>query len=100
MDAAKRPAGRLRLSMPVEFGLSLIATRIEEFAGRYPDIAFDLDLSSRPAPFADQKADVSVRPAAITDPPLVVGRLGGTARVLCASPSCLAAACGPVARPA
>jgi len=90
MDAAKRPAGRLRLSMPVEFGLSLIAPPIEEFARRYPDIAFDLDLSSRPAPLADQKVDVSIRLGEITDPSLVVRRLGGAARLFYASPSYLA----------
>jgi DNA-binding transcriptional LysR family regulator len=72
MDTARRPAGRLRLSMPVEFGLSLIAPIVDEFARRYPEIAFDLDLSSRPAALADQKVDVSIRLGEITDPSLVV----------------------------
>src|SRR5580704_56388 len=79
MDAAKRPAGRLRLSMPVEFGLSFIAPLIDEFARRHPEITFDLDLSSRPAPLADQKVDVSIRLGEITDPSLVVRHLRGAA---------------------
>ena len=90
MDAAKRPAGRLRLSMPVEFGLSFIAPLIDEFARRHPEITFDLDLSSRPAPLADQKVDVSIRLGEIADPSLVVRHLGGAARLFYASPSYLA----------
>jgi DNA-binding transcriptional LysR family regulator len=90
MDTARRPAGRLRLSMPVEFGLSLIAPIVDEFARRYPEIAFDLDLSSRPAALVDQKVDVSIRLGEITDPSLVVRRLGGAARLFYASPAYLA----------
>ncbi len=90
MDAAKRPAGRLRLSMPVEFGLSSIAPIIDEFARRYPEITFDLDLSPRPANLVDQNVDVTIRLGEIKDPSLIVRRLGGAARVLYAAPSYLA----------
>jgi DNA-binding transcriptional LysR family regulator len=90
MDAAKRPAGRLRLSMPVEFGLTNIAPIVDEFATRYPEITFDLDLSSRPADFVDQNVDITIRLGEIGDPSLIVRRLGGAARFLYASPSYLA----------
>jgi DNA-binding transcriptional LysR family regulator len=60
-EAAKRLTGRLRLSMPVEFGLTLIAPIIDEFGRLYPEIAIDADLSSRPANFIDESVDVSIR---------------------------------------
>src|ERR1700689_2334711 len=53
-EAAERPAGHLRLSVPVEFGITLIAPIIDEFARLYPEITIDADLSSRPANFVDE----------------------------------------------
>jgi DNA-binding transcriptional LysR family regulator len=54
-EAAERPAGHLRVSMPVEFGLISIAPIIDEFARHYPEITIDAELSPRPANFADEK---------------------------------------------
>jgi DNA-binding transcriptional LysR family regulator len=89
-EAAERPAGHLRLSMPVEFGLTVIAPIIDEFARRYPEITVDVDLSSGPANFVDGKVDVSIRLGEIRDQSLIVRRLGSAARLLYAAPSYLA----------
>ncbi len=89
-EAAERLAGHLRLSMPVEFGLTLIAPIIDEFARQYPDITVDTDLTSRPANFVDENVDVSIRLGEIRDQSLVARRLGSAARLLYASPSYLA----------
>jgi DNA-binding transcriptional LysR family regulator len=89
-DAAERPAGHLRISTPVEFGLSILAPIIDEFARRYPDITIDLDLTSRPASLKDEAIDVSVRLGEIRDPSLIARRLGGAARFLYAAPAYLA----------
>jgi DNA-binding transcriptional LysR family regulator len=88
-EAAKRLTGRLRLSMPVEFGLTLIAPIIDEFARLYPEIAIDADLSSRPANFIDESVDVSIRLGEIRDPALIVRHLGNATRLFYASPSYL-----------
>src|SRR5258707_10640890 len=53
-DAAERPAGHLRVSVPVEFGLISIAPIIDEFARHYPEITIDAELSPRPANFVDE----------------------------------------------
>ena len=89
-EAAERLTGHLRLSMPVEFGLTLIAPIIDEFARQYPDITVDADLTSRPANFVDENVDVSIRLGEVRDQSLVVRRLGSAARLLYASPSYLA----------
>jgi DNA-binding transcriptional LysR family regulator len=88
--AAERLTGHLRVSMPVEFGLTLIAPIVDEFARHYPEITVDADLSSRPADFVDENIDVSIRLGELRDPSLIVRRLGSAARLFYASPSYLA----------
>jgi DNA-binding transcriptional LysR family regulator len=89
-EAAERPAGHLRLAMPVEFGITLIAPIIDEFARLYPEITIDADLSSRPVNFADENIDVGIRLGEITDLSLIARRLGSATRLFYASPSYLA----------
>lgn len=89
-EAAERPAGHLRISMPVEFGLISVAPVIDEFARRYPEITIDAELSSRPADFIDDNVDVSIRLGEIRDRSLIARRLGVAARLLYAAPSYLA----------
>jgi DNA-binding transcriptional LysR family regulator len=97
-EAAERLTGHLRLSMPIEFGLTLIAPIIDEFARLYPEITVDADLSPRPANFIDENIDVSIRLGEITNPSLIGRRLGDAARLFYASPSYLARH-GQVAHP-
>ncbi|HET6246762.1 MAG TPA: LysR substrate-binding domain-containing protein [Tepidisphaeraceae bacterium] len=89
-EAAERLTGHLRISMPVEFGLVLIAPIIDEFTRHYPEITVEADLSSRPANFVDENIDVSIRLGELRDPSLIARRLGSAARVFYASPSYLA----------
>lgn len=89
-EAAERLTGHLRLSMPVEFGLTLIAPIIDEFARLYPEISVDADLSPRPADFVDESVDVSIRLGEIRDASLIARRLGNAARLFYASPVYLA----------
>jgi len=89
-EAAERLTGHLRLSMPVEFGLTLVAPIIDEFGRQYPEITIDADLSPRPTSFADEGVDVSIRLGEVNDPSLVVRRLGNAARLFYAAPSYLA----------
>jgi DNA-binding transcriptional LysR family regulator len=89
-EAAERLTGQLRLSMPVEFGLSLVAPVIDEFSRLYPDITFEADLTPRPTNFVDENIDLSIRLGEVSDSSLIVRRLGTAARLFYASPSYLA----------
>jgi DNA-binding transcriptional LysR family regulator len=89
-EAAERISGHLRVSMPVEFGLTLVAPIIDEFTRYYPDISVDADLTPRPANFVDENVDVSIRLGELRDASLIVRRLGNAARLLYASPAYLA----------
>jgi DNA-binding transcriptional LysR family regulator len=89
-EAVERPAGHLRLSMPVEFGLAFIAPVIDEFARHYPEITIDADLSQRPVNFVDENVDVSIRLGEIRNRSLIARRLGSAERLLYGAPSYLA----------
>jgi DNA-binding transcriptional LysR family regulator len=89
-ESAQRLTGHLRLSMPVEFGLTLIAPIIDEFARLYPEITIDSDLSPRPVNFVDESIDVSIRLGEITDRSLIVRRVASASRLFYASPHYLA----------
>jgi len=89
-EAAERVTGHLRVSMPVEFGLTLVAPIIGEFARHYPEVTIDADLTPRPTNFIDENVDVSIRLGELRDSSLIVRRLGNAARLLYASPAYLA----------
>jgi len=90
-EAAEQLTGHLRVSMPVEFGLTMVAPIIDEFIRQNPAITIEADLSSRPADFVDEKIDISIRLGELANRlPVVVRRLGNAARLFYASPVYLA----------
>lgn len=89
-EAAERLSGHLRLSMPVEFGLTLVAPIIDEFSRLYPEITFEVDLTPRPVNFVDENIDLTIRLGEISSSSLIVRRLGNAARLFYASPPYLA----------
>jgi DNA-binding transcriptional LysR family regulator len=89
-EAAERVTGHLRVSMPVEFGLTLIAPVLDEFARHYPEVTIDADLTPRPTNFIDENVDVSIRLGELRDTSLIVRRLGNAARLFYASPAYVA----------
>jgi DNA-binding transcriptional LysR family regulator len=88
-DTARKPGGHLRLSMPVDLGVTTIGPLLPEFARQFPDITFDLDLSSRNADLVGDHVDVAIRLGAVKGDQLVARRLGSVERVLFASPTYL-----------
>lgn len=85
-EAAEKVTGHLRVSMPVEFGLTVISPILDEFARRYPEVTIDADLTPRPTNFIDENVDVSIRLGEIRDTSLIARHLGNAARLLYASP--------------
>lgn len=93
-----QPAGRLRLSMPVEFGLEYLFPVLDEFARAYPKIEMMLDLNPRAVDFSEEAMDVAIRLGSTHNPNLVVRKLGVLEGGLYAAPDYLAAA-GEPSRP-
>lgn len=66
-----RPAGRLRISAPMSFGVLHIAPAMAAFAEAYPDVVVDLSLSDAPVDLIEGGFDVGIRIAALADSSLI-----------------------------
>lgn len=86
-----QPGGRLRVSAPTSFGRMHIAPFLKDFLDRYPRIELSLDLDDGFIDLFDERIDVAIRITADPGASLVVHRLAENRRILCASPSYLAA---------
>lgn len=84
------PKGLIRLTAPDGLGSPFIVDAIKQFRTSYPDVRFDIDLSSTPKDLIKDKIDLSIRLAfELEDSSLVATKLGSTSFGLYASPDYL-----------
>jgi DNA-binding transcriptional LysR family regulator len=91
MELAERPAGLLRVSMPVDLAISYLAPAIKRFGELYPQIDFEMDLTPRRVDLVTDGFDCAIRIG--TPPPtpstLIAKQIGLLPRYLYASPEYL-----------
>jgi len=87
---AVAPKGTLRVTCGVTFGERYLAPAVAEFAGRHPQVAFDIDLSDRTVDLVEEGFDLAIRIGPVGQQALVARRIGDTQLVCCAAPSYLA----------
>jgi DNA-binding transcriptional LysR family regulator len=83
---ASTAKGLLRVTAPQEFGRMLIASWIAEFLNRYPDVAFELNVTDRFADIIREGFDVAIRMGTLADSDLVSRKIADLRWVLVASP--------------
>jgi DNA-binding transcriptional LysR family regulator len=81
--------GRLRIALPLTFGVLHMCTPIDEFNRKHPNVIFDLDLSDRRVDLLQEGIDVAVRIGRLEDSSLIARKLFDTRTVVCASPDYL-----------
>ncbi|MBG0511614.1 LysR family transcriptional regulator [Agrobacterium sp. MOPV5] len=81
--------GRLAVSGPVNFGTSVLGRFLFEFRQTHPGLQLDVSLSDRFVDLIAEGFDVAIRMGAISDPNLVVRKIGTVERRLAATPSYL-----------
>lgn len=86
-DHITRPHGVLRVSTTPDFTLTFLTPLFAEFAARYPEIAFEFDLSPRHVDLVAENFDVAIRIGELADSQLTVRRLGVLEGGLYAAPS-------------
>ena len=86
----KRPRGRLKVSVPMSFGVLHLGTAVAEFLDQEPEVTLDLRLDDRFVNLVEEGIDVAVRIGRLTDSSLIARKLSITSQVLCASPAYLA----------
>ena len=87
------PKGRIRMSVPVDFGLVFIAPALEDFARLYPGLTFEIDMSPRRVDLVSERFDLAIRVGDLVNSATLVTRRLATVEVsLYAAPSYLGSA--------
>ena len=84
------PRGRLRVSVTSDFATQFLAPHLAAFHALYPDVAIDLDLTSRRVDLLTERLDVALRIGPLDDSTLIARRLAALRVGLFASPTYLA----------
>jgi DNA-binding transcriptional LysR family regulator len=91
MDRTSVARGRVVVTAPSPFGGRFVAPAIAEFLTRNRGVSVELLLLDRVVNLLEEGVDLAVRIGHLPDSSLVAVRAGQTRRVVCASPSYLAA---------
>jgi len=80
-EQSAKPSGRLKLSMTVEGGQTLLGPILGEFLRLYPDVQLHVELLDRRVDLIEEGFDLAIRAGALSDSSLIAKKLG--------SPGCL-----------
>lgn len=84
------PAGRLRVTCPLAYGMLHVVPAVAEFLARWPKLTVELDMSDRRVDLLEEGVDLAIRVGALAPSSLVARKLAEYPLVLCASPAYLA----------
>lgn len=80
------PQGRLRLSVPAELAMLVLAESLARFVRRYPKVELEVDTTPRRVDLFNEPYDVAVRVGPVDEPDLVARQFMRLERGLYASP--------------
>ena len=89
-DSHAQLSGSVRVTLPVDFATAVLPPLLVEFSDLYPDLRFELDLSSRQADLVAEPFDLAIRIGKLGNSTLMSRRLCSLSRSLYAAPSFLA----------
>ena len=81
--------GRIKVALPLSFGLMHLAPLIQAFMTLHPEVRFELDFNDRQIDLMQEGFDLAIRIATLEDSSLIARRLAPIRHVLCASPGYL-----------
>ncbi|WP_205954735.1 LysR family transcriptional regulator [Pantoea stewartii] len=90
------PAGLLRITAPVGFGIEWLGPVLAGFNAIYPQVKLDLSLNDRMVDMVEEGFDISIRITNQPAPHLIARKLTDSRVLLCASPEYLARAGTPL----
>jgi DNA-binding transcriptional LysR family regulator len=86
----ERPAGLLRISVPMDFGRLFLGQAIREFLSRAPDVQMQVLYEDRTVRLLQEQVDVAIRIGQLDDSSLVAQKLGEACLGCYAAPEYLA----------
>lgn len=88
-DSENSLKGRLKIAVPVTFGVSHLTPLIAQFMHRHPLVRIELDLSDKRIDLLDGAYDLAIRIGALDDSTLIARRISRVEHRVCASPDFL-----------
>jgi DNA-binding transcriptional LysR family regulator len=88
-QAARTPAGRVRISVGVSFGRRWVLPVLPALTQRHPELSIEVDLDNRPVDLVAEGFDVGIRGGIVEDSSLVARRICRLPLVLVATPAYL-----------
>jgi len=82
----RTPRGRLRVSVPVSFGVRHLAPPLKDFMEAFPEVQLDIVANDRQVNLVDEGFDLAIRIGQLADSSLIARRIATTRLILCASP--------------
>lgn len=82
-------SGRIRLALPLGFGVRELAQPISDFLARYPEIRIDVDLNDRRVDLIEDNVDLAIRVGELESSTLIARKLAIVHFAVCASPEYL-----------
>lgn len=89
LKSSEQVEGTLKLSMTPDFGATVLAPLLIEFARTHPLINFELDLTPALTNLLESDIDIAIRFGHPEDSRLIMRRIGTISHWLCATPSYL-----------
>jgi len=80
------PRGLLRITLPVDIGISVMPAIALEFMQQYPEIQLQVDISDRYVDLVGEGFDLAIRAGELQDSTLVAHRLYTDRMLVCATP--------------
>ncbi|MEM7749136.1 MAG: substrate binding domain-containing protein, partial [Pseudomonadota bacterium] len=88
-QTATEVRGRLRLNVPVSFGIREVAPLVPKLVEQYPKLDIDLGLNDRQVNLIEEGWDLAIRIGELRDSSMIARRLAPCSMVICASPNYL-----------
>lgn len=85
-DEQSALSGRIRLAVPITFGLMHLSPALRLFNQQHPDIRFDIDFNDRQQDLVAEGVDLAIRVSNLTDSSLIARKLTTTRLLICGSP--------------
>lgn len=85
--AVDEPQGLLRVVVPHAFGQQHLIGPLADFFARYPQVSVEWMLRDSPPHFAEQGIDCAIRVGPVTDPSVIVRKIGEVPRIIIAAPA-------------
>ncbi|QUX96895.1 LysR family transcriptional regulator [Marinomonas sp. CT5] len=89
-ELTQKPKGLLKISVPMDFGLSYLIPLLDRFNRQYPQIVLDIDFSDKRVDMTESGVDIAIRGGDLGGDQFVARPLCYSRGVVCASPDYIA----------